>query len=46
MVPPSHGEWLLDHVSGAEGEVFPDEGHLTLGSQRHHELHAWLVERH
>jgi pimeloyl-ACP methyl ester carboxylesterase len=45
MVPPSHGEWLLDHVSGAEGEVFPDEGHLTLGSQRHHELHAWLAER-
>jgi pimeloyl-ACP methyl ester carboxylesterase len=45
MVPPAHGAWLLEHVAGAEGEVFPDEGHLTLTLRRLGEVQAWLKER-
>jgi pimeloyl-ACP methyl ester carboxylesterase len=43
MVPAAHGHWLLEHVAGAEGEVFADEGHLTLGSHRIHEVLEWLA---
>jgi pimeloyl-ACP methyl ester carboxylesterase len=42
MVPPAHGEWLLEHVRGAEGKLFPDEGHLTLGFNRLDEVQEWL----
>jgi pimeloyl-ACP methyl ester carboxylesterase len=30
MVPFDHGAWLVQHVPGAEGHLFDDEGHLSL----------------
>ena len=33
MVPFAHGEWLADHVAGAQPHLFEDEGHLSLFSQ-------------
>jgi pimeloyl-ACP methyl ester carboxylesterase len=44
MVPPSHGRWLLAHLHGPEGGVFPGEGHLTL-VHRSGDLLAWLGDR-
>lgn len=44
MVPPAHGRWLGEHVSGANGRVFPEEGHITLTVNRIGEVHAWLGE--
>lgn len=31
FVPYAHGEWLASHVSGARPELYPDQGHLSLG---------------
>ena len=45
MVPGAHGRWLREHVPGAEGEVLPGEGHLTLFVHRVTDVHAWLAER-
>jgi pimeloyl-ACP methyl ester carboxylesterase len=45
MVPAAHGHWLRGHVAGAEGEVLPDEGHLTLFVHRVSDVHAWLADR-
>ena len=33
MVPYAHGEWLVQHVPGAEPHLFEDEGHLSLVDQ-------------
>jgi pimeloyl-ACP methyl ester carboxylesterase len=30
FVPPAHGGWLADHVTGAQSELRPDQGHLSL----------------
>ena len=30
MVPTTHGEWLVEHVPGAEARILDDEGHLSL----------------
>lgn len=30
MVPPAHGRWLAENVSGATGIELPDEGHISL----------------
>jgi pimeloyl-ACP methyl ester carboxylesterase len=45
MVPTAHGEWLREHVPGAEGGVLDGEGHLTLFAGRVADAHAWLLER-
>jgi hypothetical protein len=45
MVPAAHGRWLCSHVAGAEGDVLPDEGHLTLFVHRVSDVHAWLADR-
>ncbi|NHA68714.1 alpha/beta hydrolase [Phycicoccus sp. CMS6Z-2] len=30
FVPPSHGQWLAEHVPGARSHVLPGEGHVSL----------------
>jgi pimeloyl-ACP methyl ester carboxylesterase len=42
MVPAAHARWLLANIPGAQGDVFPDEGHLTLSSRRIGEVLEWL----
>lgn len=44
MVPVAHARWLAAHVPGAEQDVDPDAGHVSLlqGIDR---VHAWLLER-
>jgi pimeloyl-ACP methyl ester carboxylesterase len=45
FVPPSHGRWLVKHVSGADARLTAEDGHLTLMAHRIPEVHAWLLER-
>ena len=45
MVPGDHGRWLRERVAGAEGEVLPGQGHLTLFVNRVGDVHRWLRER-
>ena len=33
FVPPSHGEWLAAHVSGARSDLHAHEGHISLVRQ-------------
>jgi len=45
MVPAAHGEWLAEHVSGADVRFSGDDGHLSLEHVRIGDVHAWLLER-
>jgi pimeloyl-ACP methyl ester carboxylesterase len=45
MVPPAHGEWLAEHISGVDVRFSDDDGHLSLEHLRIGEVHAWLLER-
>ncbi len=44
FVPRSHGEWLAEHVPGAEAWIDDENGHLTLLEHRVPEVHAWLLQ--
>jgi pimeloyl-ACP methyl ester carboxylesterase len=43
FVPFQHGQWLVEHVSGAEAALSEQDGHLTLLLDRADELHDWLL---
>ena len=43
MVPPSHGEWLAGRADGAEVQLSPEDGHLTLLEHRVAAVHEWLL---
>ena len=43
MVPGGHGRWLAEHVAGAEAQMLPEEGHLTLFANRIGDIQAWLA---
>lgn len=43
FVPFQHGEWLAEHVPGAEPHLSDIDGHLTLLVHRFTDIHAWLA---
>jgi pimeloyl-ACP methyl ester carboxylesterase len=43
FVPRSHGEWLAQHLPGAEAWIDDENGHLTLLEHRVPEVHEWLL---
>ena len=44
FVPFQHGQWLAEHVSGAESELSDDDGHLTLLATKVGDVHTWLLD--
>ena len=45
FIPLSHGQWLGEHIPGAELRLLERDGHLTLLTDRVPEVHAWLAAR-
>jgi pimeloyl-ACP methyl ester carboxylesterase len=43
FVPYQHGQWLAQHVPGAEPHLSDTDGHLTLLVKRFVEVHEWLA---
>jgi pimeloyl-ACP methyl ester carboxylesterase len=43
FVPVQHGQWLAEHVAGAEADISQADGHLTLLVNRVPEVHEWLI---
>jgi pimeloyl-ACP methyl ester carboxylesterase len=44
FVPFQHGQWLAEHVSGAESELSNEDGHLTLLAAKVGHVHSWLLD--
>jgi pimeloyl-ACP methyl ester carboxylesterase len=45
FVPFQHGQWLAEHVPGAEPHLSDTDGHLTLLVNRFADIHEWLAGR-
>jgi pimeloyl-ACP methyl ester carboxylesterase len=44
FVPIQHGQWLAEHVAGAESELSDVDGHLTLLAGKVGDVHTWLLD--
>ena len=45
FVPVSHARWLASRIAGAELDVRPGDGHISLIESSVPEVHAWLAAR-
>jgi pimeloyl-ACP methyl ester carboxylesterase len=45
FVPIAHGRWLAERLPNVDARLSDEDGHLTLGTRRLPEVHAWLAAR-